>query len=196
MGALLDLLDEEGVAAATLVGLSAGGNLAQYVLQTQPERVRHLVLSHCGPLGGTQGGSAKQLSWFVRLLPFGLTRRSLLQAAINQFPPSSPWAEFAGAYINSLAPRLSKKLLTQYYADGARWHREFSFDAQRLAAWPGRVLIMQSADDMWAKTNVEALAARYPGAQTHLFEQGGHHTILLFPEVYNAALKSFLDETL
>ena len=48
--ALVQSLDAEGIERATVIGLSAGGGVAQLLLQTHPERVEHAVFSHCGVL--------------------------------------------------------------------------------------------------------------------------------------------------
>lgn len=37
------------------------------------------------------------------------------------------------------------------------------------------------------------MQARYPSAQTDVVEQGGHHTVLLFPEMYDSTIAGFLD---
>lgn len=65
-----------------------------------------------------------------------------------------------------------------------------------IQAWPGETVILNSKDDAATIEAVKELQARLPRARTHLFEEGGHHTLLLFPEAYTAALKGFLDELL
>lgn len=39
----------------------------------------------------------------------------------------------------------------------------------------------------------KARSQSYPAAQTHVFEQGGHHTVLLSPELYAATVTTFLE---
>jgi pimeloyl-ACP methyl ester carboxylesterase len=56
---------------AVVIGISAGGDVAQMLLQSHPERVEHAVLSHCGVLEQTSKGEtkARRAVQLVRLLP-------------------------------------------------------------------------------------------------------------------------------
>ena len=54
--------------------------------------------------------------------------------------------------------------------------------------------MLGSRDDTAAFGSLGKLQARYPNATTHVFEEGGHHTFMFFPEAYTAALKTFLDD--
>ena len=71
--------------------------------------------------------------------------------------------------------------------------RSFVFKPEVLESWPGETLILSSKADKAAFASLGKLQAGYPRAQTHLFEEGGHHTFMFFPEAYTAALKEFVD---
>ena len=68
--------------------------------------------------------------------------------------------------------------------------RTFKFDPQ---SWRGKTLLLMSKDDATTFKRLNEMQARFPAAQTHIFEQGGHHTVLLFPEIYSSTLAIFLD---
>jgi hypothetical protein len=72
--------------------------------------------------------------------------------------------------------------------------RGFVLKPEVLQAWSGEVLILSSQDNEVTIGSLEKLKIRYPRARSHLFEQGGHPTFLLFPEAITAALQRFLDE--
>ena len=59
-------------------------------------------------------------------------------------------------------------------------------------AWPGRMLLLTSEDDALSYPRLGLLQERYPQAETFVFEAGGHHTYLFFPEAYTEVLQSFL----
>ena len=60
--------------------------------------------------------------------------------------------------------------------------------------WTGRVpsAAVTSRNDRLSFPRLAELQARYPSAQTHIFEEGAHTTLMLFPDLYNAELKRFL----
>jgi pimeloyl-ACP methyl ester carboxylesterase len=60
------------------------------------------------------------------------------------------------------------------------------------AGRPGRMLSLTSADDSFSYPRLAILQERYPRAETHVFEAGGHHTYLFFPEAYTEVLERFL----
>jgi len=76
---LVRSLDAEGIERATVVGISAGGGVAQGLLQRHPERVEHVVLSHCDVLEHSAEGerTTRRILWLVRLLPMIVIRRVL-----------------------------------------------------------------------------------------------------------------------
>lgn len=77
---------------------------------------------------------------------------------------------------------------------GSKKLRNFVFDPDAHAAWPGYMLILASRDDAGAMAKLAALRERYPRARVHMFDQGGHHTYLFFPEAYTTALPDFLTQ--
>ncbi len=105
-GALLQSLDAEGVEQATLIGISAGGGVAQVLLQAHPEHVKHAVFSHCGVLKHDDEAEreAKQILWLVRLLPMVVIRRVLRRMTPGEIPASSRWIAFHEAYMEEALP--------------------------------------------------------------------------------------------
>jgi hypothetical protein len=63
-----------------------------------------------------------------------------------------------------------------------------------IDAFDGKILILATQDDETAMNDLPLMQARYPQAHTHIFDEGGYHTFLLFPEVYTAVLEEFLEE--
>ena len=195
--AVVHILDAEGVEKATVIGLSAGGGIAQYFIQEHPERMEHLVLSHCGILerDTEAGNKLKKMLALVKILPLFVTRRILLKMTTGNVPPSSKWIEFHNAYFQEASSRINKTMFVRFLEGAMGMRRRFAFKPEVLESWAGETLILASRDDQAAYASLGKLQARYPRAQTHLFEEGGHHTFMFFPDAYTAVLKEFVERS-
>jgi len=195
--AIVHILDAEGIEKATVIGLSAGGGVAQYFIQECPERVEHLVLSHCGILerDAEAANKLKKMLTLVKILPLFVTRRIVLKMTTGNVPPSSKWIEFHNAYFQEASSRINKTMFVRFLEGAMEMRRRFVFKPEVLESWAGETLILASKDDQAAFASLGKLQAHYPRAQTHLFEEGGHHTFMFFPEAYTAVLKEFVERS-
>jgi pimeloyl-ACP methyl ester carboxylesterase len=193
--AIVRILNAEGMDKATVIGLSAGGGVAQYFIQEYPERVERLVLSHCGILEREveAANKLKKMLSLVKILPPFVTRRIVMKMTTGNVPPSSKWIEFHNAYFREASSRITKTMFVRFLEGAVETRRSFVSKPEVLESWAGETLILASKDDQAAFASLGRLQARYPTAQTHLFEEGGHHTFMFFPEAYTAVLKEFLD---
>jgi pimeloyl-ACP methyl ester carboxylesterase len=191
--ALIKLLDREGINRAITIGYSAGGGLAQAFTQAHPERVQHLILSHCTPLDADTAHRMDRMAKLLSLLPLSFIRAVLMRRS-SRYPVTSEWADFTRAFFAGHIATLNKADLTQFIRSGVEAARAFQFDGQALQNWNGRIVLMSSRDDATTFPRLAEMQARYPTSQMHIFEQGGHHTLLLYPETYDLILADFLDE--
>jgi len=195
--AIVHILDAEGVEKATVIGLSAGGGIAQYFIQEYPERVEHLVLSHCGILerDAEAANKLKKMLTLVKILPLFVTRRILLKMTAGDVPSSSKWIEFHNAYSREASSRITRTMFVRFLGSSVEVRHRFVFKPEVLESWVGETLLLASEDDQATFASLGKLQARYPRAQTHLFEEGGHHTFMFFPEAYTAILKEFVERS-
>jgi aminoacrylate hydrolase len=187
--ALIKILDSEGIHKAIVIGYSAGGGLVQAFTQSHSERVEGLILSHCTPLSSDTAHRAERLIRIVRFLPVSVIR-AIFRRRSKAYPSTSEWADFTRAFFAERIAALDKAELVQFFESGIEAARDFKFEPQN---WRGKTLLLSSQDDTTTLKRLNEMQARYPAAQTHIFERGGHHTLLLFPEIYHAALANFLD---
>lgn len=194
--AILHSLDRENVVKAVVIGLSAGGGLAQYLLQKQPERVAHAVFSHCGLLESDPQAQRKgqKLLTLARLLPAPVVRWALVRLTSGHAPADSDWLEFHNAYFRQAAASIDKTAIVNFLQMGLEMRRSWVWRPDALESWPGQVLILASQDDQLTMSSLAKLQARYPAARTHLFERGGHHTFMLFPRQYTETIARFLEQ--
>ena len=193
--ALVQTLDAEGIERATVIGLSAGGGVAQLLLQLHPERVEHAIFSHCGVLEHSAEAErrTRRILRLVRILPLFAIRRILKQMTTGEPPSSTHWLAFHEAYIREAIRNVDKPTVVRFLRSGLETRRRFAFEPEVLESWSGSILILSSQDDPLSQPSIEKLLTRYPGARTELLEAGGHHAFLFFPELYTAALTRFLE---
>ena len=95
-------LDVEGIKKPTVVGISAGGGVAQMLLLLVPKRIDHVILPHCGVLRKS-GAADRRTRWMlslIRLLPLAVLRRILKRMTTGDVPAPSQWAAFHEAFMN------------------------------------------------------------------------------------------------
>jgi pimeloyl-ACP methyl ester carboxylesterase len=191
------ILKLEDVSRVNLVGLSAGGGMAQILLQRYPNLVEDLVLSHTGALDMQPGmeTQTRRLARIVRLLPMALVRRILLRRTSGASTARTPWRAFHDAYFRQSAAAITKPMILAFLRDGLALRKAFPFEPEALRDWRGRTLIVTSKDDSLTFGAAERLRERYPRSRVHVFEDGGHHAFMLYPEAYTAILDDFFRET-
>ena len=129
----------------------------------------------------------------VKILPLFVIQRIVMRMTAGHVPPSSDWIEFHNAHFREASSRITKTMFVRFLEGAVETRRSFVSKQEVLESWVGETLILASKDDKAASASLGKLQARYPKAQTHLFEEGGHHTFMFFPEAYTAVLKEFLD---
>lgn len=192
---LEEMLKAEGLQQATFVGLSAGGGVIQYLLQERSFLIADAVLSHCGAIMYDEKGArqGRRLVRLARILPVSIIRRIVIRQTSGQPPAGSDWIAFHDAYYQEQASKLSKEMFLSFMQLGLDTRRRFVFEPEDVAAWPGRMLLLTSEDDDFSYSQLDILQERYPRAEKQVFEAGGHHTYLFFPDVYTTALEEFLE---
>ena len=192
--AILEILEAEGIEKATIIGISAGGGVAQYFIQEYPQKVEHLVLSHCGVIktSAEVKSRTKKTLRLIKILPFPIIIWIMMKRTSGNIPPSSNWIEFHKAYYRELASNVQKEMFVRFIESVMETQGSFVFKPEVLQSWPGEILILSSKDDKLSIVSIEELKVRYPRAKMHIFEQGGHHTFSLFPEEYSSVIRDFL----
>ena len=126
----------------------------------------------------------------------GLIPAFLINAALHRrrrpLPYDSPCTGFATAYMRELSGPVDKKVLSRFLDQTIESTPTFRHDPSALAAWPGRILILTSKDDRTSFPGLNELTERYPSAEVHAFDEGGHLTVLLFPDRVSDVLGAFL----
>jgi pimeloyl-ACP methyl ester carboxylesterase len=195
---LAGVLDAEGVRVAHVLGPSYGGLVAQCFVRRHPERVRSLILANTLV-------PPRRLLWlskvFLALLPLvplrwlqALRERTLAQAfsGVPSVPPEDQvfWRD----YQHELISRLSKPEVLSLYRLGIDLVHSIRPTPGDLASWPGRVLILESDQDILTSEQRAELRRCYPRAVVYTFRGAGHTPWMSHKEEYLSVIKEFLNQ--
>ncbi|NSW91917.1 MAG: alpha/beta hydrolase [Firmicutes bacterium] len=181
------ILKEEKAEHVILCGHSYGGILAQYFISIFPESAEKIILAHTffptkdfiERIKGKKINVLKYIPGFVIKMAF---KRRM------KYCQDSQYNEFRNTYLNNLYSGIDHKSLMGFYTSFVDRLKE---ELPDTANWKGEILLINSKDDNDTIDKYEELIAAYPGAKTHLFESGAHHTPLLFPEEFTKIISEF-----
>jgi pimeloyl-ACP methyl ester carboxylesterase len=195
---LAGVLDAEGVRAAHVLGPSYGGLVAQCFVRRHPERVRTLILANTLVPPRSLLWLSKDFVALLPLVPAGLLRALRERTLARAFSgvPSVPQVDqvFWRDYQHGLVSRLSKAELLSMYRVGIDLIERFRFAPDDLASWPGRVLILESDEDILTPEQRAELRRCYPRAVVHTFRGAGHTPWMSHKKEYLSVINEFLDE--
>src|SRR5215208_7965003 len=195
---LVRVLDAEGVREAHVLGPSYGGIVAQGFVRRHPERVRSLILANTLVLPRRMLRLSRVFLALLPLVPFGWLRALRERALARAFSgvPSVPPEDqaFWGEYQHGLVSRLSKAEMRAMYWLGIDLVESFRFTPEDLDSWPGRILILESDEDLLAPEQRAELRGCYPRAEVYTFRGAGHTPWMSHREEYLSVIKEFLDQ--
>jgi pimeloyl-ACP methyl ester carboxylesterase len=199
----VSILNHEEINRAHVLGQSLGGMLAQVLVRTYPERVETLILSHTFPTAppgdrklvqDRQAGETKLIkimSWFPFWMIRYVTRKRLIRhLAVMKTPDKGFWE----AYLYEATSKLTKEHILSNFNCGFDFYQNYVFSKDDLTGWPGKVLILESDDDVSHPSERKALKELYPQARIHTFHSSGHLTIVVEQEELLMAVQNFLGE--
>jgi pimeloyl-ACP methyl ester carboxylesterase len=195
---LAGVLDAEGVRVAHVLGPSYGGLVAQCFVRRHPERVRSLILTNTVVPPRLLLWPARIFLTLWPLVPLGwlqaLRERTLARAfsGVPGVPPEDQ--TFWRDYQHALVSRLSKEDLRAMGRLGIDLVESFRFTPDELASWAGRVLILESDEDIVTPEQRAELRRRYPKARVHTFNGAGHTPWMSHKEEYLSVINEFLDQ--
>lgn len=192
--AYVRMLEVEGRYAASAVGLLEGGCLLQYMLQSYPHRIQNIVLGYCHPLGPQVKviGASLLQRLSLRLLPWPLARKRLLEEMTAALPDSGAWVNFTRAYLELVMDDLERATVQRYVSETVPTYRRFRPEPRRMAGWDGEVLLFSPSDESAQASRLQELLRRYPQADTYIFDGPGEQPFLLYPDEAIHRLRAFL----
>jgi pimeloyl-ACP methyl ester carboxylesterase len=199
MGELVDgiaeIMHQEGVKQAHVLGGSYGGFVAQAFVRRHPGLTRSLVLSHTFPPDPANVKAFKNTVGWLPLLPQGALRWLMGKRMGSLMTVKTTETALLQAMFEELMyHRLTKAdILSGLWRTVDYFGQQYT--SQDLSGWPGKVLLVLADDDPGTPEPVRtAMSALYPEARLHLFHGTGHVTSVLEKDEYQAVIDKFLNE--
>jgi aminoacrylate hydrolase len=195
-GGIAAILDAENIQQAHIMGGSFGGIVAQCFVRAYPHKVDKLILSHTLGPKPERVKRTKRAMILLFLFPLWLMRALLKRETIKLLDAEHAEYEFWRAYLQEEFFRLNKKEIMNILRRGIDFDQHYAFTSDDLKDWPGKILIIESADDPLARQDSsKKLKALYPRAQVYSFHGTGHAASILKAEEYQSVIKNFLKES-
>jgi pimeloyl-ACP methyl ester carboxylesterase len=191
------ILDAEGVGRVDVIGSSFGGYVAQCFVRTHPARVDRLILAETGVRHFVSWApSISLLAHLLRVLPARLVRFLMWRLWSTLFtPPASQRAFWRELMQEILTTQLTKANFVSETEIIADFSAHSHFRSGDLAAWPGKILIMESEhDEAYRPANRVRTRAVYPQARVHTIHNATHSAIATHTEEYIRTMREFLAE--
>jgi 3-oxoadipate enol-lactonase len=187
---VLAALDERGVGEVAVVGLSMGGYTAMAMLRQAPQRVRALVLADTRDGADVDAARADRLEMARRVRADGV--EPIVEPMLSRLlgATSREEAHIADPVRSRIRRCTAEGVAACQEAMAAR-----AGSADVLAAVRVPTLVVCGSEDaVTPPAEVEAMAARIPGARFTVVAGAGHLSNLEQPAAFGELLAGFLEE--
>ncbi len=188
------ILDTERMQQVSVLGASFGGAVAQCLIRRHPQRIERLILSNTGvPLAHLARGR-KIANAILAAVPWPALRSLLAKSILKLLGAPAAEVEFWRHYTKELfATRLGKADVMANLRIQYDYHLRYRFRPDDLAAWPGKVFVIESDNDIFNAARRKALRDTYPQAPVYTFHGAGHAPAFTRPAEYLEVLGRFLE---
>ena len=188
------ILNAENIARTSVLGASFGGAVAQCMIRRHPDRIERLILSNTGvPLAYLVRGR-KIANAVLSSIPWPLLRGLLAKSIIKLLGAPTDELPFWRDYTKELlATQLAKADVMANLRIQYEYHLRYRFTPDDLAAWPGKIFIIESDNDIFNAERRKALRETYPQAPVYTFHGAGHAPAFSRAGEYLEVLGRFLE---
>lgn len=191
------ILDAEGVERVDVMGSSFGGYVAQCFVRAHPDRVDRMILAATAVRHFvSQAAPLYLLAQVMKLLPVSMVRFFMWRLWSKLVTTSPEQQAFWLGLLNEiLTKQLSKANLVSVTEEIYDFAAHYHFRSGDLAAWPGKILLLQSDQDEAYSPAIRAeTRAVYPQARVHTFHDAGHTAIMTATDEFISTIREFLAE--
>ncbi len=189
------ILDAEKIPSVTVLGASFGGAVSQCMVRRHPAKIDRLILSNTGvPLAYLVRGR-KIANALLSALPWPILRGLMAKSIgklLNAPPDELPfWREYTRELFSVQLTKADVMANLEIQLD---YHVRYRFAPTDLAAWPGKVFVIESDNDIFNAERRKALRETYPQAPVYTFHGAGHAPAFSRATEYLEVLNRFLEQ--
>ncbi len=193
--ALVRLLTVEATDNAIVIGTSLGGLMGQMLLRRCPERIQQVVFANTSHPDPKYARKLQARLPLVQIMPVSLLRRLALRR-LRQYsdPRKRKTKGFFDAYmIEHSICYTTRDWIANHYRLIIDFCMNQHFAPDDMAGWRGKILLIESEDDLFPESTRQAMRQLYPGAAIHRFGRGaGHSPAVTCEAEYRRVLENFL----
>lgn len=189
------ILKAEDLTVVSLLGTSTGGAVAQYFVRLHPEAAARMILSNTGIPWAPVVRKRTIITNILSTIPWPLFRIPLARSIVKVFGAPAADRPFWEGYLKELfSDRLGKADILSNLRLQIQYHGQYHFNSEDLAAWPGKIFIIESDNDVvFSPERNKALRDTYPQALVHTFHGAGHAPAFSRPGEYLEVIQRFLE---
>ncbi len=190
---IIGILHAERLTKVSVLGASFGGYVAQLLLRKDPARIERLILSNTGVPQRYLVKFIQALTAITKMMPWSVMQNVLRRALRKLLGGSQDEQRFWDAYCRELlTARLSKERAVENMRQQRAFHQRFRFHPRDTDDWQGKMLLIESDNDVNGAYRRKALRDMYPQAELYTFHGGGHVPMFSQREQYLAVVQRFL----
>jgi len=187
------ILTAENTPPVWVLGASFGGAVAQCMVRRHPQRIERLILSNTGVPQEYLVRTRKRVNATLAAIPGPVLRVLLTRSLLKALGAPQDELPFWKTYFKELfRDRLTKADVLANLRNQLEYHARYRFSPEDLAAWPGKIFVIESDNDIFSPERRKALRDTYPQAPVYTFHGGGHAPAFSRTSEYLEALDRFL----
>jgi pimeloyl-ACP methyl ester carboxylesterase len=187
------ILEAENMPRTLALGTSFGGAVAQCLVRRHPDKFERLILSNCGVPLANQVRKRKIANAALSMVPWPVLRRMLARSITKLLGAPAEDGAFWQDYAKELVEtRITRADVMSNLRHQLEYHERYRFAPDDLAAWPGKVFIIESDNDLFGPERRKAQRDTYPQAQVYTFRGAGQSPAVSRPGEYREVLERFL----
>jgi pimeloyl-ACP methyl ester carboxylesterase len=165
------------------------------MIRRHPDRIERLILSNTGvPMAHLVRGR-KIANAVLSSIPWPVLRGLLSKSIIKLLGAPAGELPFWREYTKELfSTELTKADVMANLRIQLDYHQRYRFQPADLAAWPGKVFVIESDNDIFNAERRKALRDTYPQAPVHTFHGAGHAPAFSRAAEYLEVLGRFLSD--
>ena len=189
------IMEKEKARRIILMGSSFGGWLAQLFVRKHPGMIKKLILSNTSTPDSVMSRSLLEYTRFTlprypeKILKF-IYKKSYLKILSEVGEDEK---QFWKALITELLfYYTTKKEIITMFSTIQDFAKNYRFSVDDLKRWRGKILIIESSDDIHKDDSRNRLRDLYPRAKIKTLKDAGHTAGYTAPPEYVRAVKKFL----